>query len=64
MGIWERGAGRLIAGTARHVWVLRLLASGIDDKPWTDDILKPGTGIEGKAIALEREILEIVNGKR
>ena len=36
---------------------------GIKDKKWMKDILTRGEEIQTKAVALEREILEIVNGK-
>ena len=47
----------------RDLGVFHLLASGIDDKPWMDDVLNRGKQIQDKAIALEREILETVNSK-
>lgn len=40
-----------------------MLASGVEEKPWTDDILARGREIQEKAIALEKDILDIVNTK-
>jgi glutamate formiminotransferase/formiminotetrahydrofolate cyclodeaminase len=42
---------------------VRINASGYDDKGFVDDVLKKGKEIEKKAIALENEILNIVNNK-
>ena len=36
---------------------------GVEDKAWTDDVLRRGAAIQEKAIALEREILEVVKGR-
>ena len=42
---------------------VRINASGYDDKGFVDDVLGRGREIEKKTIALEAEILNIVNGK-
>jgi glutamate formiminotransferase/formiminotetrahydrofolate cyclodeaminase len=42
---------------------VRINASGYDDKSFVEDVLKKGKEIEKKAIALEGEILNIVNSK-
>jgi hypothetical protein len=35
----------------------------LDDKDFVNEILAKGKAVEGKAAALEAEIMEIVNGK-
>ena len=42
---------------------VKINASGVDDKKWMKDILARGEEIQANAVALEQEILEIVNGK-
>ena len=42
---------------------VKINASGYKDKAFVQKVLADGTGIENKAIALEKEIIEIVNGK-
>jgi glutamate formiminotransferase / formiminotetrahydrofolate cyclodeaminase len=42
---------------------VRINASGYDDKNFVADVLSKGKEIENKAIALENDILNIVNGK-
>lgn len=42
---------------------VKINASGYKDKAFVQKVLADGTEIENKAIALEKEIIEIVNGK-
>jgi len=42
---------------------VKINSSDVEDKAWLGDILARGAEIEQKAIALEREILEIVDRK-
>jgi glutamate formiminotransferase/formiminotetrahydrofolate cyclodeaminase len=42
---------------------VRINATGFDDKKFAKNLIDRGTEIENKAIALEKEILNIVNGK-
>jgi len=42
---------------------VRINASGYDDKDFVEEVLRKGKEIEKKAIALEDEILNIVNSK-
>lgn len=42
---------------------VRINASGYDDKAFVAEVLKKGKAIEDKAIALEGEILKVVNEK-
>jgi len=42
---------------------VRINAAGYDDKDFVADILNRGREIENKTIALEAEILKIVDGK-
>jgi len=42
---------------------VRINASGFDDKTFVDDIIAKGRDIENKTIALEAEILKVVNEK-
>jgi len=42
---------------------VRINASGYDDKIYVNDIIAKGKDIENKTIALETEILKIVNEK-
>jgi len=42
---------------------VKINASGLDDKKFVSNILAKGKEIEEKAQLLEKEILELVNGK-
>ena len=42
---------------------VRINASGYDDKAFVNDIIAKGKDLENKTIALEAEILKIVNDK-
>ena len=42
---------------------VKINAGGYDDKQFVNDIITKGKEIESKAIALEGEILEVVNKK-
>ncbi len=61
----DAGVAALCARTAVMGAYLnvRINAGQVEDKSWIDDILTKGQEIQEKAIALEREILEIVNSK-
>jgi glutamate formiminotransferase/formiminotetrahydrofolate cyclodeaminase len=61
----DAGVGALCARSAvmGAFMNVRINASGYDDKSFVDDVLKKGREIEKKAIALEGEILNIVNSK-
>ncbi|MEO7984380.1 MAG: cyclodeaminase/cyclohydrolase family protein, partial [Bacteroidota bacterium] len=61
----DAGVGALCARTAvmGAFMNVRINASGCEDKDFVTDTLNRGREIENKAIALEAEILEIVNGK-
>ena len=61
----DAGVGALCARTAvlGAFMNVRINAAGLDDKAFVTDILRRGREIENKAIALEGEILAIVNGK-
>ncbi len=61
----DAGVGALAARSAVMGAFLnvKINASGVDDKKWMADILARGEEIQEKAVALEREILEVVNGK-
>lgn len=61
----DAGVGALCARTAVMGAYLnvKINASGIDDKTFVDEKLKAGAEIEAKAIAMEAEILKIVNKK-
>ena len=61
----DAGVGALCARSAvmGAFMNVRINAGGYDDKVFVDDVIKKGREIEGKAIALESEILEVVNGK-
>jgi glutamate formiminotransferase/formiminotetrahydrofolate cyclodeaminase len=61
----DAGVGALCARTAVMGAFLnvRINASGYDDKNFVDDIISKGKEIENKTIALEKEILKIVNEK-
>lgn len=61
----DAGVGALCARTAvmGAFMNVRINASGYDDKNFVSNILTRGREIENKAIALETEIIKIVNGK-
>ncbi len=61
----DAGVGALCARSAVMGAFLnvRINAAGYDDKEFVTDILSRGREIENKAIALESEILNVVNGK-
>jgi glutamate formiminotransferase/formiminotetrahydrofolate cyclodeaminase len=61
----DAGVGALCARTAvmGAFMNVRINAAGFDDTSFVEDMLKKGREIEGKAIAMETEILEVVNGK-
>src|SRR6188472_2930006 len=61
----DAGVGALCARSAvmGAFMNVRINASGYDDKSFVEDVLRKGREIEKKAIALEAEILNIVNGK-
>jgi glutamate formiminotransferase/formiminotetrahydrofolate cyclodeaminase len=42
---------------------VRINATGYDDKVFVDEIIAKGKGIEEKTIALESQILRIIDGK-
>jgi glutamate formiminotransferase/formiminotetrahydrofolate cyclodeaminase len=61
----DAGVGALCARTAvmGAFMNVRINANGYDDKNYVNDILVKGREIENKTIALEVEIINIVNGK-
>lgn len=61
----DAGVGALCARTAviGAFMNVRINVSGYDDKDFVGQILQKGKEIENKAIALEQEILKIVDGK-
>ncbi len=61
----DAGVGALCARTAvmGAFMNVRINASGYDDKEYVNDILAKGREIENKTIALETEIIKIVDGK-
>ena len=61
----DAGVGALCARTAvmGAFMNVRINASGFDDKNFVDDIIKKGKEIEKQAIAMEAEILKVVNDK-
>jgi glutamate formiminotransferase/formiminotetrahydrofolate cyclodeaminase len=63
--ITDAGVGALCARAAvRGAFMnVRVNVSGLDDKDFVNEILAKGKAVEGKAAALEAEIMEIVNGK-
>ena len=63
--ISDAGVGALCARTAvmGAFMNVRINAGGFDDKDFVTDVLNKGREIENKAIALEMEIIKIVNGK-
>jgi glutamate formiminotransferase/formiminotetrahydrofolate cyclodeaminase len=63
--VTDAGVGALCARSAviGAYMNVRVNASGFDDKSFVNDLIAKGKEIEKKAIALESQILEIVNGK-
>ena len=61
----DAGVGALCARTAVMGAYLnvKINASDVQDKTWTTNILTQGQELQDKAIALEQEILQIVNEK-
>lgn len=61
----DAGVGALCARLAVMGAYLnvKINASGVDDKEFVNDILAKGKELEDKAIALEKQILELVNEK-
>ncbi len=59
-GVGDIAARSAVMGAYLNV---RINSAGVEYKKWMDDILTRGTEIQEKAIALEHEIVEIVNGK-
>ena len=61
----DAGVGVLCARTAvmGAFMNVRINASGYEDKGYVNEILKTGKEIEDKAIALEEQILKMVNEK-
>jgi len=63
--VTDAGVGALAARSAVMGAYLnvKINSADLDDKKYVDDILKQGEEIQNKAIALETEILKIVNSK-
>lgn len=63
--VTDAGVGALCARSAviGAFMNVRINAAGYDDKKFTADMIAKGKEIERKAIALEAEILKVVNGK-
>jgi len=63
--VTDAGVGALCARSAviGAFMNVRINAGGYDDKSFVDEIVAKGREIEKKAIALETEILELVNSK-
>ncbi|NOT52075.1 MAG: glutamate formimidoyltransferase [Chitinophagaceae bacterium] len=63
--VTDAGVGALCARSAvmGAFMNVRVNATGYDDKKFVDDIINKGRAIEEKAIAMEKEIIEIVNTK-
>jgi glutamate formiminotransferase/formiminotetrahydrofolate cyclodeaminase len=61
----DAGVGALCARTSvmGAFMNVRINAAGYADKEFVADILRRGREIENKTIALESEILNVVNGK-
>jgi glutamate formiminotransferase/formiminotetrahydrofolate cyclodeaminase len=61
----DAGVGALCARSAvmGAFMNVRINASGYDDKVFVNDIIAKGKDIENKTIALEAEILKVVNEK-
>jgi len=63
--VTDAGVGALCARSAviGAFMNVRINAAGYNDKTFTADIMAKGTAIENKMIALETEILGLVNEK-
>ena len=63
--VTDAGVGALAARSAVMGAFLnvKINSADLDDKAYVDDILKQGEDIQNKAIAMESEILKIVNNK-
>lgn len=63
--ISDAGVGALCArtGVMGAFLNVKINTSGLDDKNYVEEIIKKGTDIQNKAIALEKEIMELVNSK-
>lgn len=63
--VTDAGVGGLCARSAviGAYMNVRINAAGYDDKNFANDMIKRGKEIEEKAIAMEKEIIEIVNSK-
>ena len=63
--VTDAGVGALAArsGVMGAFLNVKINASGLKDKAFADKILKDGQELQDKTIALEKEILDIVNGK-
>jgi glutamate formiminotransferase/formiminotetrahydrofolate cyclodeaminase len=61
----DAGVGAIAARSAVMGAYLnvKINSSGVEDKAWLDDILQRGAEIQDRAMALEREILQTVEGK-
>ena len=61
----DAGVGALAARSAVIGAYLnvKINSGDVEDKAWINDVLARGQQIQDKAIALEHEILETVNGK-
>ncbi len=63
--VTDAGVGALAArsGVIGAFLNVKINCSGLDDKAFVEKVLKEGEDIQNKAIALEKEILDIVNSK-
>jgi len=63
--VTDAGVGALAArsGVMGAFLNVKINASGLKDRAFADKILKDGQELQDKTIALEKEILDIVNGK-
>ena len=63
--VTDAGVGALAArsGVIGAFLNVKINCSGLKDKAFVDKVLKEGEDIQNKAISLEKEILDIVNGK-
>ena len=61
----DAGVGALAArsGVIGAFLNVKINSGEVEDKKWMEDVLARGQAIQDQAIALEHEILEIVNGK-
>jgi glutamate formiminotransferase/formiminotetrahydrofolate cyclodeaminase len=61
----DAGVGAIAAraGVMGAFLNVKINAGDVEDKGWLDSVLKRGAEIQEQAIALEREILELVNSK-